>query len=164
MSTFHIQPSQQALVMLALTLGLAAYGRREEHATSAAPELATDQAAARVMPLLLGDEAKEAPLLALPARAGGRRSSYLTVLTWCFTFFSTARLLAYLPTVMSIAQHGDSTQHSLWTWLTWLGANITMAAWLYENNGARMNKAIAVSLGNAGMCLATAVVILAFRF
>lgn len=65
---------------------------------------------------------------------------------------------------MAIVQHRDSTQHSLWTWLTWLGANITMAAWLYENNGARSDQATAVSLGNAAMCLATAVVILAFRF
>lgn len=95
--------------------------------------------------------------------AGRRRASYMVALTWCFTFFNTVRVLAYLPTVVAIAQRGDSTQHSLWTWLTWVGANVTMAAWLYEHNGARMNRAIAVNVANAGMCLVTTAVILAFR-
>lgn len=76
MSTFHIQPSQEALAMLALTLGLAAYGRREEHTTSAAPELTTDQAAARVMPLLLGDEARKFHgLRCLRERAGAGQAT-----------------------------------------------------------------------------------------
>ena len=38
-----------------------------------------------------------------------------------------------------------------------------MAAWLYEHNDQRLNKAIAVSIGNATMCLTTTVVILWFR-
>ena len=106
---------------------------------------------------------KEVPKSLAAGRAGGRSSSYLVALTWCFTFFNTVRVLAYLPTVVAIARHGDSTQHSLWTWLTWLGANLTMAAWLFEQNGATMNRAIAVNLANAGMCLVTSVVIVAFR-
>lgn len=99
------------------------------------------------------------------ARRGGspRRASYLLVLTWCFTFFSTLRVLAYLPTVAAIVWQGDSTQHSLWTWLTWLGANVTMAAWLFEQNGAAMNRVVAVNIANAGMCLLTTVTIVAFR-
>ena len=38
-----------------------------------------------------------------------------------------------------------------------------MAAWLYENNGRRMNAAIAVNIGNASMCLATAALIIQYR-
>jgi hypothetical protein len=37
---------------------------------------------------------------------------------------------AYLPTLWAIHVSGDSSQHSLWTWATWFGANVTMAAWL----------------------------------
>ena len=74
-----------------------------------------------------------------------------------------ARLAAYMPTVWAILQTRDSRQHSLWTWLTWVGANLTMAAWLYEHNGQRMDKAIGVSLANAAACGLTTAVILWFR-
>ena len=100
------------------------------------------------------------------ARAGpaGRvRTLYLHLLARAFALFSTIRIVAYLPTIWAIVQSADSGQHSLWTWLTWLGANATMAAWLYEHNDQRVNKAIAVSIGNATMCLITTVVILWFR-
>jgi hypothetical protein len=163
MSALHIRLSQPALAAPVLRLGVAAYGRGEKNASSAANTLAADQAATRVMHSQLDDVGKEVSQLAAAASAGERRSSYLIVLTWCFMFFNTARVLAYLPTVMTIVQHGDSTQHSLWTWLTWMGANVTMAAWLFEHNGARMNRAIAVSVANAAMCLATSSVIVAVR-
>ena len=91
------------------------------------------------------------------------RTLYLHLLAWAFALFSTARIVAYLPTVWAIVQSADSGQHSLWTWATWTGANATMAAWLYEHNDQRLNKAIAVSIGNATMCLATTVVILWVR-
>jgi hypothetical protein len=92
------------------------------------------------------------------------RRWYLQGLAWAFALFSTLRMLAYLPTVATIARSGDSAQHSLWTWLIWMGANLTMSAWLYEHNGCRMDRAIAVSLGNAVMCLGTAVVIAWYRW
>jgi len=38
-----------------------------------------------------------------------------------------------------------------------------MAAWLYEHNGQRMNRAIAVNLGNAAMCVGTCTLIVACR-
>ena len=38
-----------------------------------------------------------------------------------------------------------------------------MAAWLYEHNGQRMDKAIGVSLANAAACGLTTAVILWFR-
>jgi uncharacterized membrane protein (UPF0136 family) len=91
------------------------------------------------------------------------RQRYLVVLTWAFTFFSSVRALSYLPTLWLIAELQDSSQHSLLTWGTWLGANLTMAAWLHEQNGRQCNRAVFVNLVNAAMCAATLVVILTFR-
>ncbi len=97
-----------------------------------------------------------------PAR--GLRRSYLAALTWAFTLFNGVRVVTYLPTIAAILAMGDSSQHSLWTWLAWTGANLTMAAWLYEHNGQRANRAVAVNLCNALMCLATTAVIVWQRF
>lgn len=99
---------------------------------------------------------------AAPSPRGGER--YLTLLTWSFTFFNSVRVLAYGPTMATIWASGSSDQHSLLTWLTWLGANATMAAWLYEQNGRRMNPAITVNVCNAVLCAATSLLIVFFRF
>lgn len=96
-----------------------------------------------------------------PATSG--RSAYIAALTTAFTVFNSLRTLAYLPTIWSICASGDTSQHSLWTWCTWLGANITMAAWLYEQNGQRVNRAVMVNVGNATMCCVTAVLIILHR-
>lgn len=93
----------------------------------------------------------------------GARAVYLAVLTWAFTLFNAVRMLAYLPTLWAIHTTADSSQHSLWTWCTWLGANLTMAAWLYEQNGQRLGRAVVVNIGNSAMCAATVVLILAHR-
>lgn len=95
--------------------------------------------------------------------AGGVRRLYLVWLEWAFTLFSSVRVLAYLPTIWAIHSAADASQHSLWTWLTWLGANATMAAWLHEHNGRRVNKAVLVNAGNAAMCALTALLIVAHR-
>jgi hypothetical protein len=100
---------------------------------------------------------------ALARPSGAARTRYLQVLTWAFTLFSTVRVAAYVPTMWSIWQSERSDQHSLLTWLTWVGANATMAAWLYEHNGARADRVVLVNLCNAVMCLATAVLIVWFR-
>lgn len=89
---------------------------------------------------------------------------YLALLTWSFTFFSSARILAYLPTIWAIRSTGDASQHSLLTWLTWLGSNLTMAAWLYEQNGRRLSRAVTVNLCNAFMCAAIVALIVACRW
>lgn len=91
------------------------------------------------------------------------RASYLRFLAGAFALFSAIRIFAYAPTVWAIMQSADSGQHSLWTWITWTGANVTMAAWLYEQNGQRMNRAIVVNVGNTIMCVVTTIVILWFR-
>ena len=98
--------------------------------------------------------------LAGPAPA---RRPYFAILTWSFTLFSSLRVLGYLPTMFAIIASGDSSQHSLWTWCTWLGSNLSMAAWLWEQNGARGNRAVGVNLCNAAMCAATLVVIAVHR-
>lgn len=98
-----------------------------------------------------------------PADPHRARRAYLAALTWAFTLFNSVRMLSYLPTMWAIYGSGDSSQHSLWTWLTWLGANVTMAAWLYEQNGRRVGRAVIVNLGNATMCAATVMLIAALR-
>ena len=52
---------------------------------------------------------------------------YLWLLTWSFALFNSLRVAAYLPTIWVVYQSGDSSQHSLWTSLTWFGANLTTA-------------------------------------
>jgi hypothetical protein len=91
--------------------------------------------------------------------ATSARKVYLALLTWAFTLFNSVRVFSYLPTLWAIHASGDSSQHSLVTWLTWLGANVTMALWLYEHNGQRFNRAVMVNAGNAAMCLVTSLLI-----
>ncbi len=100
-----------------------------------------------------------------PARStgSGARKAYLSVLTWAFTLFSLLRVVAYLPTMWAIQLSGDSSQHSVWTWCTWLGAHLTMAAWLYEQDGQRIGRAAVVCLGNAAMCVIITGLILVHR-
>ena len=43
--------------------------------------------------------------------------THLAVLTWLFTLFNSVRVLAYLPTLLAVFNSGDSSQHSLLTWL-----------------------------------------------
>ena len=89
---------------------------------------------------------------------------YLAVLTWSFTVCSLLRVVTYLPAIASIVASGDSGQHSLWTWGLWLCSNMTMACWLWEQNGRRFNKAVCVNVCNALMCGLTAGVVAAYRF
>jgi hypothetical protein len=122
---------------------------------------------ATLQPLMATDGA--ALRLKSPGSAGPdgadvrRRPVYLALLTWAFTLFNTLRAVSYLPTMWAIQASGDSSQHSLWTWCTWLGANVTMAAWLYEQDGQRLGRAVIVNIGNATMCAVTVALIVAHR-
>lgn len=91
------------------------------------------------------------------------RSSYLSLLAWLFASFNAIRVAAYLPTAWALQQSGDSNQHSLWTWLGWFGANLTTAAWLYEEDGQRLGRVAVVSACNALMCLAISLLIIWYR-
>ncbi len=99
----------------------------------------------------------------IPAEGSRIRRSYLRLLALAFALFSSVRIFTYLPTIWAIYASGDSSQYSLWTWVTWIGANSTMAAWLYENNDRRFDSAVAVSAANAFMCLATCLTIVYCR-
>lgn len=99
-----------------------------------------------------------------PARARiTRRELYQVLLGWSFMLFSSARIVAYLPTLWAIHASADASQHSLWTWLIWSGSNLTMAAWLYEQRGPRPTRAIDVCFVNALMCAAVAALIAWYR-
>lgn len=84
-------------------------------------------------------------------------------MTWAFTLLDTGRVLSYLPTRWVLVAQGDSSQHSLLTWGLWVGANLTMAGWLFEHQGRRWNRAVAVNLVNASMCASTFLAIAALR-
>ena len=92
------------------------------------------------------------------------RHRYLRLLSAAFAVTSSTRLVSYLPNIWAIHASGDSSQHSLWTWLTWLLSNVVMATWLYEESGRRATKAMVVTAGNAVMCLATCALIVWYRW
>lgn len=75
-----------------------------------------------------------------------------TLLGGAFALFNGLRIVAYLPTLAAIQTSGHADQHSMFTWLTFLGANLTMALWLHDQNGRRINRAVAVNAFNALMC------------
>ena len=83
-----------------------------------------------------------------------RRSLHL--LSGTFALFNSLRIVAYLPTLFAIQASGHADQHSLFTWLTFLGANLTMALWLHEQHDGRVDRAVVVNAFNALMCGAIA--------
>ncbi len=91
------------------------------------------------------------------------RPSYRACLAWAFTAFNTTRVLTFLPLLWAIHEAGDSSQHSLLTWITWLGANLTTVLWLYECGGRRIDRVLLFSLGNAGMCALGIAVVIWYR-
>lgn len=50
--------------------------------------------------------------------------------------------MTYLPTMWAIYASANSNQHSLRTWIGWVGANASMAAWLYEGADRKLNRAM----------------------
>jgi len=92
----------------------------------------------------------------LTAESTAPRRRSLSLLSGAFALFNSLRIVAYLPTLHAIQASGHADQHSLFTWLSFLGANLTMALWLHEQNGRRMNRAVAVNAFNALMCGAIA--------
>jgi len=104
-------------------------------------------------------DAMRADLTASGPTFGMSRATYLAALGALFAVFNSVRVLAYMPTIWAVAASGDSSQHSLWTWLTFLGGNATMAVWLWEQNHRRVTGAALASAGNALMCAAIVAVI-----
>lgn len=92
------------------------------------------------------------------------RANYFKLLALAFTTFNALRLVAYFPTMLTLVQSGQSDQHSILTWLNWMGANATMAAWLYEHNGRRFDRTVLINISNAAMCGITTALIAWYRF
>lgn len=84
---------------------------------------------------------------------------HIGLLPAAFSLFSALRIVAYLPTLAALLSAGQADQHSLFSWLVFLGANGTMALYLLEHNGGRCNRAVLVSAANALMCGAIAAAI-----
>ena len=92
------------------------------------------------------------------ARAARCPTSFMTyrvILDHQFVGFNSARVLAYVLTVWVVASSGGSCQHTLWTWLIFLGGNATLFP-PWEQNGRRVKRAIATSAANAVMCTGVA--------
>jgi hypothetical protein len=68
-----------------------------------------------------------------------------------------------LPTLPAIVESADSSRHSLVTWLVWVGANLTTAAWLHAHNGRRLDCTVALGLINGPMYLCAAGLIVMYR-
>lgn len=98
------------------------------------------------------------------AAASPSATGSMSLLSGAFALFNSLRIVAYLPTLLAIHAEGQTNQHSLLTWLSFMGANATMAMWLYEQNGCRMNRAISVNVCNAVMCAAITASIIWLRW
>lgn len=85
---------------------------------------------------------------------------YQARLGGAFARFNSLRLFTCLPTILAIVANGSSGQQSL---LTWVGANATMAAWLFERNERRLDKTVLPNIRHAAMCLITGLVIVGRR-
>lgn len=104
------------------------------------------------------------PALALQAApAPARRRLYLSLLAWAFACTNGVRVLTYLLNMWSIHDRGQSDQHSLLAWCGCMAANLTMAAWLHEQNGRRFSCAVGVNAVNGALCGVLALVILWYR-
>jgi hypothetical protein len=91
-------------------------------------------------------------------------SRRLALIAAAFAFFNSLRVFGYLPTLLAIQSSGQADQHSLFTWVIFAGANTTMALWLHEQNGGRIDRAVAVNAVNAVMCTAIAACVAWFRW
>lgn len=91
------------------------------------------------------------------------RAAYVALLTGAFAFFNTVRLATYLPTLWTIHDSGQSDQHSLVTWVSWMLANLSTGLWLYERS-RHVDGVAALSFGNAAMCAAVSLLIAWYRF
>ncbi|MBK9246310.1 MAG: hypothetical protein IPM30_15990 [Burkholderiales bacterium] len=80
----------------------------------------------------------------------------VALLATAFALLDSLRIVAYPRTLVALHGSGSADQPSLFTRSTLLSANLTMALWLYEQNGCRTNRAISVNACNALMCGAIA--------
>jgi hypothetical protein len=108
-------------------------------------------------PTGIGRRVAYAPRAAVAAAA--QPPLFTLAVQWIFGLFSSLRAVSYLPTLWAIHESANSSQYSLLTWITFVGANASMAAWLYEKNGRKFDRAVVVNTCNACMCLVTCLLI-----
>lgn len=92
------------------------------------------------------------------------RDAYMSMLTRSAMLMGGIRALTYIPTILTLMASANSSQHSVWTWASWILANITMIMLLYERNGRKADSVILIQLANTIMCIVTTAVILWYRF
>ena len=92
------------------------------------------------------------------------RETYIAVLNRFATLMGGIRALTYIPTILTLMASANSSQHSLWTWISWILANGTMTMLLYERNDRKADSVILIQLANTVMCVVTTAVILWYRF
>lgn len=139
-----------AIVSLALIVGVLALG----HRTPAPPALNGSS-----VDIAIQNPPKE------PLRISWwSRETYIAVLNRFATLMGGIRALTYIPTILTLMASANSSQHSLWTWISWILANGTMTMLLYERNDRKADSVILIQLANTVMCVVTTAVILWYRF
>jgi hypothetical protein len=70
-----------------------------------------------------------------------------------FCIFNLGEVFNYYPTIQKLRSPGCTGDgQSVWTWVTWIMANGTLAMHLYVLNGYRPNDLVCLTLANLAMC------------
>ncbi len=70
-----------------------------------------------------------------------------------FCIFNLGEVLTYYPTIRKLRTPGCTGDgQSVWTWVTWIMANATLALHLYVVSGYRVNDLVCLNLANLTMC------------
>ena len=85
------------------------------------------------------------------------------VLKWTTNLTSSLRVITYAPTILTLFASADSTQYNLLSWSTWVIANASLTASLYDQNGRKFDYMIQINCCNTFMSLVTAAVIFYLR-
>jgi hypothetical protein len=70
-----------------------------------------------------------------------------------FCIFHLGRVFTYYHTIQKLRTPGCTGDgQSVWTWITWILANATLALHLYVASGYRLNDVVWLNLANLAMC------------
>lgn len=98
-----------------------------------------------------------------PTSLSDSRRQYRFTLNWVNNAFGSLRVFTYVPTILTLWASADSNQYNLLTWCTWVLANASLTASIYEQNGRKVDNFVIVNICNTFMCSATAAVIFYLR-
>lgn len=89
---------------------------------------------------------------------------YMRTLAAAFVFWNSVRILTYLPTMRLLVRRGASGRdYSVLTWASWTCSNGTLALYLFEVGGHRIDSLVVLNGGNALMCMLTCALILRLK-